>query len=216
MLSPFAPIRLARKLLSLLLILLVAFPLWCTTRIWWTGTHAEPVRSDVIVVLGAAQFDGRPSAVLQARLERVVRVYEAHLAARIITVGAGAPGDRTTEAEASKRWLIANGIPAEAVFAVPSGRDTLTSLKAVQQVLRVHAWSRVVLVTDSWHCLRAETMARDQGMKPSCAPATRGPARASAPGAIHYLIRETGAYLAYVTLGRFGIHLTDRGSSVTS
>jgi len=215
-LTPFSPIRFARRLLALALILFVAFPLWSTIRIWWNGTHARPEYSDAIVVLGAAQFDGRPSAVLEARLQRAIKVYGAHLATHIVTVGAGAPGDRTTEAEASKRWLIANGIPAEAIFAVPRGRDTWKSLEAAQQVLRAHAWSRVVIVTDSWHCLRAETMARDQGMKPSCAPATRGPARASAPGAIRYLIRETGAYLAYVTLGRFGIHLTDRGSSVAS
>jgi len=199
-----------RRIFRIFLILLIVFPLWCTTRIWWTGTHARAEQSDAIVVLGAAQFDGRPSAVLEARLQQALKVYQAHYSARIITVGAGAPGDHTTEADSSKRWLKSAGIPAGSIAALPQGRDTLQSIQAIQRYSEENRVRSVLIVTDPWHCLRAETMARDHGLKASCAPTKIG----STNGSIRYLIRETGAYLTYVTLGRVGIHLSDRGSSV--
>ena len=203
-----------RRLIGFLLIFVIAFPLWCTARIWWTGTHAQAIRSDAIVVMGAAQFNGRPSAVLEARLRKAISVYEAHYSTRIITVGAGAPGDLTTEAEASKLWLIGAGIPSEAVTALAHGRDTLQSIVAVQHYLRTNHLRTILIVTDAWHCLRAETMARDRALIPSCAPVTSGPTKFLDVGNARYLIRETGAYLAYVTFGRIGIQLSDRGSSV--
>jgi uncharacterized SAM-binding protein YcdF (DUF218 family) len=207
-------IRVVKRLIGLLLIVLIAFPLWCTTRIWWTGTHPKPVQSDAILVLGAAQFDGRPSAVLDARLRMALSIYHEKLATRIVTVGAGAAGDRTTEAATSKAWLVSNGVPDASVTALPQGRDTLQSILAAQKFLQRSGLKRIIIVTDAWHCLRAETMARDHGFTTTCAPATTGPARPSAAGSVRYLIRETGAYLAYVTLGRIGIHVSDRGSSV--
>ena len=203
-----------RRLIGFLLIFVIAFPLWCTTRIWWTGTHAQAVRSDAIVVMGAAQFNGRPSAVLEARLRKAISVYEEHYSTRIITVGAGAPGDRTTEAEASKLWLIAAGVPSDAVTALAHGRDTLQSIVAVQRYLQTNHLRTILIVTDAWHCLRAETMARDHALRPACAPVNSGPTKILDLGRARYLIRETGAYLAYVTVGRIGIQLSDRGSSV--
>lgn len=208
--------RVVKRLLGILVILLIAFPLWCTTRIWWTGTHAKVERSDAILVLGAAQFNGRPSAVLEARLRQALSVYQKHYSTRIVTVGAGAPGDRTTEAAAGRTWLIKAGVPANAITAVEQGRDTLESVIAAQRYFQKSGWKTVVIVTDAWHCLRSETMARDHGLKPTCSPATTGPATSTSSGSVRYLVRETGAYLAYVTLGRLGIHLTDRGSSVAS
>jgi uncharacterized SAM-binding protein YcdF (DUF218 family) len=208
--------RVVKRLLGILVILLIAFPLWCTTRIWWTGTHARADRSDAILVLGAAQLNGRPSAVLEARLRQALSAYQNHYSTRIVTVGAGAPGDRTTEAAAGKTWLINRGVPADAITSIEQGHDTLQSIIAAQQYFQKSGLKTVVIVTDAWHCLRAETMARDHGLKPTCAPATTGPATSTSSGSVRYLVRETGAYLAYVTLGRLGIHLSDRGSSVAS
>lgn len=203
-----------KRLFGMVLIVFVAFPLWCTTRIWWTGTHARAERSDAIVVLGAAQFNGRPSDVLEARLVQAKKVYGEHYAPRIISVGGGAPGDLTTEADSSRRWLASAGIPSSGLIALPTGRDTLQSIIAVQRYMNRNSLHSILLVTDAWHCLRAETMARDHGLRASCAPETAGPATPSATGSVRYLIRETEAYLAYVTLGRIGIHVSDRGSSV--
>jgi uncharacterized SAM-binding protein YcdF (DUF218 family) len=206
--------RVVRRLIGFLLIFVIAFPLWCTTRIWWTGTHAKAERGDAIVVMGAAQFNGRPSPVLEARLRKAISVYEAHYSTRIITVGAGAPGDHTTEAAVSKHWLVNAGVPDDAVTALAQGRDTLQSIVAVQRYLQTNHLRNILIVTDALHCLRAETMARDQALIPSCAPVTSGPTKILDGSSARYLIRETGAYLAYVTLGRMGIQLSDRGSSV--
>ncbi|HUW78741.1 MAG TPA: YdcF family protein [Candidatus Nanopelagicaceae bacterium] len=197
-----------------MIILFIAFPLWCTARIWWTGTHTVPGRGDAILIMGAAQYDGRPSAVLEARLQIALDIYQQGDAPRIVTVGGGAPGDRTTEAAASKTWLMNRGIPSKLIAALPQGRDTLQSILAAESYLHKHAWKSVVIVTDAWHCLRVETMARDHGLAPTCAPVATGPAATNASHSVRYLIRETGAYLAYVTFGRIGIHLSDRGSSV--
>jgi uncharacterized SAM-binding protein YcdF (DUF218 family) len=162
----------------------------------------------VIVIPGAAQLDGTPGPVLQARLEQAVRLFRAGVAPLVITVGAGAPGDRTTEADSGRRWLINNGVPRGAVIALPEGRDTLTQTKLYVKEMRERSIKSVVIATDPFHCQRAMTMARDLDADPFCAPVPDGPN--SLEGSTYrYLIREAGAYLSYITLGRRGIHLSD-------
>jgi vancomycin permeability regulator SanA len=158
--------------------------------------------------MGAAQFDGRPSEVLLARLDQAKNIFKSGLAPRIYTVGGGAPGDRTTEAAASRTWLINNGISKKNILAIAKGRDTLSSTKAYVEQMRKAKFSSVVIVTDPYHCYRAVKMAKDHGLKATCSAVDSGPA---ANSGIKYLARETGAYLAYVTVGRLGIKLSDRG-----
>jgi uncharacterized SAM-binding protein YcdF (DUF218 family) len=123
-------------------------------------------------------------------------------------VGAGAPGDRTTEADSGRRWLINNGVPRSAVIALPEGRDTLTQTKVYVKEMSERKLTSVVIATDPFHCQRAITMARDLETDPFCAPVPDGPNSLSG-STNRYLIREAGAYLAYITLGRRGIHLSD-------
>lgn len=177
-------------------------------KTWVTAHNSIPRKSDVIVVLGAAQFNGRPSSALLARLVEVKRIYALGLAPLIITVGAGAPGDRTTEAASSRAWLVSHGINRSSVVAIPKGRDTLVSTQGYIAEMKRRGLHSVVIVTDPYHCLRAMTMANDLGAKSSCSPVRTG-ANSLIHADFHYLIRETGAYLAYVTLGRRGIHLSD-------
>jgi uncharacterized SAM-binding protein YcdF (DUF218 family) len=126
----------------------------------------------------------------------------------IITVGAGAPGDRTTEAASGKYWLRMHGIPSKDIIAIEEGRDTLVSTKAFAAVMKKRFVSDVILVTDPYHCKRAITMANDQGVLATCSPVETGP-NSLANSGYRYLIREAGAYLAYITLGRRGIHVSD-------
>jgi uncharacterized SAM-binding protein YcdF (DUF218 family) len=123
-------------------------------------------------------------------------------------VGSGAPGDRTTEADAGRKWLINNGVPKSAVIALPEGRDTLTQTKTYVKEMGERKLTSVVIATDPYHCQRAMTMARDLDADPSCAPVPDGP-NSLAGSTSRYLIREAGAYLSYITLGRRGIHLSD-------
>ena len=197
-----------RRAISFILLLVIVIPLYVAGNIWYTAKNTTAEKSDVILVMGAAQFDGRPSEVLLARLNQAKSIFKAGLAPRIYTVGGGAPGDRTTEAAASKAWLIGNGISKTNVLGIAKGRDTLSSTKAYVEQMRKSNFASVVIVTDPYHCYRAIKMAKDRGIKPTCSAVESGPA---ANSGIKYLARETGAYLAYVTVGRLGIKLSDRG-----
>ena len=200
--------KLIRRVISFILLLIIVIPLYVAGSIWYTAKNTTAEKSDLILVMGAAQFDGRPSEVLLARLNHAKSIFKAGLAPRIYTVGGGAPGDRTTEAAASKAWLIDNGVNKTNVLAIAKGRDTLSSTKAYVEQMRKAKFSSVVIVTDPYHCYRAIKMAKDRGIKATCSEVESGPA---ANSGIKYLARETGAYLAYVTVGRLGIKLSDRG-----
>jgi len=201
--------RLIRRFISFILLLLIAIPLYVVGSVWYTARNTEPVKSDFILVMGAAQFDGRPSDILKSRLEHALDIYKAGYAPKIYTVGAGAPGDRTTEAAASKAWLIDRGVKKNNVIAVAKGRDTLGSTKAYVEAANKAKLKSVIIVTDPYHCLRSKKMAQDLGLLASCTAVESGPASV-ANSEFKYLARESGAYLAYITLGQFGINLSDR------
>ena len=197
------------RIITLLVAIIIAIPAYALFVTWNSANNpSDRAMADVIVIPGAAQLDGTPGPVLQARLEQAVRLFRAGVAPFVITVGSGAPGDRTTEAESGRRWLINNGVPRSAVIALPEGRDTLTQTKLYVKEMRERSIKSVVIATDPFHCQRAMTMARDLDADPFCAPVPNGPN--SLKGSTYrYLIREAGAYLSYITLGRRGIHLSD-------
>ena len=199
--------KLIRRVISFMLLLVIVIPLYVAGSIWYTAKNTKPEKSDVILVMGAAQFDGRPSEILLARLKETKTVFKSGFAPRIYTVGGGAPGDRTTEAASSKAWLTQNGINKSKVLAIAKGRDTLSSTKAYVEQMKKSKFASVLIVTDPYHCYRALKMANDLGMKSSCSAVESGPA---ANSGLKYLARETGAYLAYATVGRLGIKLSDR------
>lgn len=198
-----------RRIISFVLLLIIVIPLYVVGSIWYSARNSSPVKSDVILVMGAAQFDGRPSEVLQSRLQESLKVYKAGLAPKIYTVGSGAPGDRTTEAAASRAWLIDNGVKRSNILSIAKGRDTLGSTQSYAEAMKKAKLSSVVIVTDPYHCFRSVKMAKDLGLIASCAPVETGPASVANSG-YKYLAREAGAYLAYITVGRLGIKLSDR------
>jgi len=197
------------RAIAIVIALIVSIPSYALF-VTWNSANNPSLRTtaDVIVIPGAAQLDGTPGDVLQARLDQAVRLFRAGVAPLVITVGAGAPGDRTTEADAGRKWLINNGVPRSAVVALPEGRDTLTQTKAYVKEMGERKITTVVIATDPYHCQRAMTMARDLDADPFCAPVPDGP-NSLAGSTSRYLIREAGAYLSYITLGRRGIHLSD-------
>jgi uncharacterized SAM-binding protein YcdF (DUF218 family) len=104
---------------------------------------------------------------------------------------------------------VDQGVAKKFVDSIPYGRDTFASTKSYVDVMKKLNLKTAIIVTDQYHCLRAVTMASDLGISATCAPTRTGPASTS-NSSFRYLVRETGAYLAYVTLGRQGIHLTDQ------
>ncbi len=205
----FLIFKIIKRVIATVLLVVIVLPLYVGGRVWYTANHTEPVKSDAIVVLGAAQFDGVPSPILEARLLEAKKIFERELAPRILTVGSRAPGDRTTEAASGFSWLVDQGVAKKYVDSIPYGRDTFASTKSYVDVMKKLNLKTAIIVTDQYHCLRAITMASDLGILATCAPSRTGPASTSS-SSLRYLVRETGAYLAYVTLGRHGINLTDQ------
>ena len=200
--------KLIRRIFTLLITLVIAIPGYALF-VTWNAAHNPTIRSaQVILVPGAAQLNGAPGDVLLARLQEAKRLYSAGLAPIIITVGSGAPGDRTTEAAAGAYWLRHNGVKRSAIIAIPTGRDTRTQTIAYVAEMKMRALSDVIIATDPYHCNRAITMAEDLGATASCSPVQEGP-NSLKNSRLRYLAREAGAYLAYITLGRRGINISD-------
>jgi vancomycin permeability regulator SanA len=182
--------------------LVLITPLVVAARVWYAARQDTHPRSDAIIVLGAAQYNGKPSPTLQWRLVHALKLYNKGVAPAIITVGGKRPGDNFTEAVTGRRWLAKHGVPAGHLVAVSSGYDTLTSLEAVGRRYRQLNWRSAVIVTDPWHSLRSRTMAADNGIKASVSPTRSGPSVQTRDTQFHYIVRETGGYLWYVTAGR--------------
>jgi len=200
--------RWIRRTLTLIIILALIAPGYAVSQVWRAAKNPVVRHADVIVVLGTAQLNGRPGAALEARLVEAKRIFDLGLAPTIITVGAGAPGDRTTEAASGKYWLRTHGIPSKKITAIEEGRDTLVSTKAYAALMKKRMVSDVIIVTDPYHCKRAMTMANDQGIVSTCSPVKSGPNTISQSG-FKYLLREAGAYLVYITVGRRGVQVSD-------
>lgn len=166
-------------------------------RVWQLGRVDEREPVDMIVVLGAAQYDGEPSPVFRARLQHALELYEQGVAPRIVTVGGAAAGDAFTEAQAGEQWLVENGVPGQALLPVDEGRDTFESFEAVAAVAEERGWRSAVLVSDPWHSLRSRTMADDVGLEATTSPTKRGPVVQTRETQFRYIVRETGALIYY-------------------
>lgn len=166
-------------------------------RVWQVARHDDRDRADVVLVLGAAQYDGTPSKVFEARLRHARNLYEQGVAPRIVTVGGNKPGDTYTEADAAATWLIEHGVPEDAVVSVGVGTDTLGSLRAAADQLLGRGWRTAVVVSDPWHSLRAKTMAEDSGLEVWSSPTHSGPMVQTRQTQIRYILYETAALLYY-------------------
>lgn len=166
-------------------------------HIWRVARTDDRRPSDAIVVLGASQFDGRPSSILEARLRHALELYTEGVAPTVITVGGNQPGDRFTEGGTGARWMIDHGVPEGDVIAVEEGDDTLNSIRAVVGVFIDQGWHTAVIVTDPWHAMRSLRMAHDEGIDAVSSPTRSGPAVLTREGELRYVARETAAYLFY-------------------
>jgi uncharacterized SAM-binding protein YcdF (DUF218 family) len=197
----FFAFRLVRRLVSGLVLVVLLVLGGTAASVWWTARQSDTPKSDAIIVLGAAQFDGRPSSVFKARLQHARKLYEDGVAPRVITVGGSRPGDRTTEAEAGAAFLRERGVE---VVAVPEGRNTLQSFEAAEVLMQRKGWETAVVVTDPWHSLRSRTMARDVGIDAQTSPTRAGPSVRTRDTQVRYIARETLAFLYYKALGKSG------------
>jgi uncharacterized SAM-binding protein YcdF (DUF218 family) len=158
-------------------ILGVGYYLFGLYQVWHSARTDEARPADAIVVLGAAQYDGRPSPVLAARLDHALALWKAGYAPRIVVTGGKRPGDRFTEATASADYLIARGVPDGAILREVQGKTTWESLAATARILRNRGLESVLVVSDPYHSLRARETARELGLDAHASPTRTSPVR---------------------------------------
>jgi uncharacterized SAM-binding protein YcdF (DUF218 family) len=124
--------------------------------------EAQP--SDVIMVLGAAEYNGRPSPVLRARLDHALELYRRNLAPRILTTG-GAGGDPLfTEGGVGRSYLIGRGVPAESIIVETQGDTTMYSTASASEILRRMGLHSVIVVSDGYHIYRVKKILQSRGL----------------------------------------------------
>ena len=188
-------VRRAARGILLLVALLAAYLVVTFVQVYRASTHDGARSADAIIVLGAAQYDGRPSPVLQKRLDHALALYRAGLARRIVVTGGRQEGDRFTEATSGYLYLRDHGVPDSAILREVQGSSTWESLAATGRILGDRGLARVVLVTDDYHAYRAEAIAEGEGLDTTVSPVDPG---LTGTQELRELVRETGA----VALGR--------------
>lgn len=166
---------------------------YMTWRIWDQGGRDERRPADAIVVLGAAQYDGVPSPIFEARLAHAVELYRAGIAPILVVTGGKLPADRTTEAATAREYALANGVPAAAILVEDRGRTTLESLHSVAGILAERGLTSAVYVSDRTHMLRVLRIARAEGIEAFGSPTTTSPSESSPIDRLRATIHEIGA-----------------------
>ena len=126
--------------------------------------HDEARPADAIAVFGAAEYDGRPSPVLRARLDHGLALYREKLAPLIITLGGGDPGEQHSEGGVGEDYLVAHGVPESAIVAETRSRDSRESVERLAAIARANQLHRIVVVSDGTHLFRIHALCVAAGL----------------------------------------------------
>jgi uncharacterized SAM-binding protein YcdF (DUF218 family) len=160
-----------------LIVLLAALLYYVVTlvQVWWAARGDDTRRSEAIVVLGAAQYNGRPSTVFKARLDHAAELYDDHVAPLIVVTGGKLIGDQFTEATSGANYLHGKGVPDAAILRETTSRTSWESLSAAARVLQNRGEKEVVLVSDPFHALRIRSIANELGLDAVTSPTRTSP-----------------------------------------
>jgi uncharacterized SAM-binding protein YcdF (DUF218 family) len=148
----------------------LAWCIWVYVQIERAAYEDQAVPADVICVFGAAEYDGRPSPVLRARLDHALALYEHGIAPIVLTLGGSAPGDKFSEGQVGQAYLMANGVPLKAIIAETSSRTTEEQTARIVVIARTNGYKRVVIVSDPTHLFRIREMCARQGLEVLTSP----------------------------------------------
>jgi uncharacterized SAM-binding protein YcdF (DUF218 family) len=191
-----------------LLIVAVAFAIggaaltaYTVYRIGEVGQHDNRRSADAIVVLGAAQYNGHPSAVLAARLDHAIELYKQGYAPWFVVTGGKLPGDNYTEAETGRRYARDRQVPDSAILEETTGSSTLESIRNVRTLMDQHGLHTALFVSDRTHMLRVLRLAQDQGIEAWGSPTDTSPADTDPTMHFNALMHELGAlgYYSFLT-----------------
>lgn len=183
--------RLPRLILVWTLVLVLAAWAASAVAVVMWGSRDGARASDAIVVLGAAQYVGRPSPVLRARLDHALGLWKRGLAPRLIFTGGTGAGDTTSEAAVSRVYALKHGVPDTAILLENEGRTTRESLAAVSSIMRARQLRTAILVSDPFHMLRLRILSRHYGVDAYTSPTQTSPISANRAQALSYVISES-------------------------
>jgi uncharacterized SAM-binding protein YcdF (DUF218 family) len=185
-------IRWAIRLLFGVTALVVLYVAVTFAQVWWASRQDDPSPASAIVVMGAAQWNGVPSPVLKARLDHAAELYDEGVAPVVVVTGGKQPGDAVTQGQSGYQYLRDVGLPDGALKVEVGGTNSYEELSASAVILRDAGLGEdVVIVTDPYHAMRVEGIAREVGLDPHVSPTASG-------SSVRSLVRETAA----VAVGR--------------
>lgn len=164
-----------RRLLTIAVLAVLCVWLISGMAVLFWSSHDQARPADAIVVLGAAQYAGKPSPVLRARLDHALDLWNRHLASLLIFTGGIGPHDTTSEAAVGRNYAKKRGVPDSAILVENEGRTTSESMRAVAGMLEVRGLQSALLVSDPFHMLRLRILARRFGFTPYTSPTQTSP-----------------------------------------
>lgn len=156
-----------------------------------TGRRDQAQSADAIIVLGAAQYEGRPSPVLKARLDHAFDLWSRGLSSRVIVTGGRGVGDTTSEAAVGMRYLVQRGVPSDSISMDRQGLTTSQSMVAVRRLLGTKSYPSVLIVSDPFHMLRLAILARRLHMIPLISPTRTSPISTRPGQQLRYVLAES-------------------------
>lgn len=175
---------------SVLLTVLILWAGWMLAVLVWSSMdQARP--AEAIVVLGAAQYDGRPSPVLKARLDHAIDLWNRRVATVLIVTGGTGSGDTTSEAAVGRAYARKHGVPDRAILLENDGRTTRESMLAVSRMLDQRKAKTAVLVSDPFHMLRLSILGRRFGIIPYTSPTRTSPISPNREERWKYMLSES-------------------------
>lgn len=166
------------------------------------GQRDEAHKADAIVVLGAAQYNGRPSPVLKARLDHAIALHQRGVAPVLIVTGGVGPGDTVSEAVVGGRYAARAGIRPENILTERAGTASIESMEGVARLMERHNLQTAVLVSDPFHMLRLRLLAVREGIKAYSSPTRSSPISRNPDKEWHFIVRESFALPFTLLLGR--------------
>ena len=195
-LGPRKVVRLALKISAALLGVLLLYLAITFGQVWMASRHDTAQASGAIVVMGAAQYAGRPSAVFRARLDHTAELYREGFADVVVVTGGRQVGDTNTEAQAAAAYLATHGVPQDAILRENDGHNSWEQLAATRRILAARGIDEVIVVSDPYHSYRIEAIAEEVGLTAHVSPTETSPTRGVS--AFRAMLRETAA----VSVGR--------------
>lgn len=174
---------------SLLTLVLVWIVSTLAVLLWGSMDRAQ--RADAIVVLGAAQYAGKPSPVLKARLDHALELWDRGLSRRLILTGGKGTGDTTSEAAVGRIYAQRHGVPDSAILLEAGGRTTRESMQTVAEIMESKGLKSAILVSDPFHMLRLWIVARRFGFTPYTSPTQTSPISPNREQRWRYILGES-------------------------